>query len=97
MAQEPEECLTVLSEHLLLFALLHDEESPKPEAWLQCLSLGLEGWVLGFQNPKQGDSTTGRKLFLQMSPRWLIERLNRFKEQDLNNVGRCDQMMDKRR
>lgn len=54
-------------------------------------------WKDGFQNPKQGDSTTGRKLFLQMSPRWLIERLNRFKEQDLNNVGRCDQMMDKRR
>lgn len=60
--------LTVLSEHLLLFTLLRDEDSPKPEAWLQCLSLGLEGWVPGFQNPKQGASTTGRKLFPQMSP-----------------------------
>lgn len=47
---------------LLLIALLHDEDLPRPGAWSQWLSLVLEGWVLGFQNPKQGASTTGRNL-----------------------------------
>lgn len=40
-----------------------------------CNAYLLEGWVLGFQNPKQGASTTGRKLLPQMSPQWLLSGL----------------------